>query len=88
MGERAWEDYARSIHDPATVHAMCLFFQQRNGEEFPAAGPGHHAVNLTQARQHRDEHVGLRRQRSWPALPPGPRTLSPCFPAQRAHPRR
>jgi haloacetate dehalogenase len=23
MGEEAWQDYQRAIHDPATVHAMC-----------------------------------------------------------------
>jgi haloacetate dehalogenase len=23
MGEQAWQDYLRAIHDPATVHAMC-----------------------------------------------------------------
>jgi len=23
MGDRAWEDYQRAIHDPATVRAMC-----------------------------------------------------------------
>ena len=23
MGDEAWEDYQRAIHDPATVHAMC-----------------------------------------------------------------
>ncbi len=23
IGEEAWQDYQRAIHDPATVHAMC-----------------------------------------------------------------
>jgi haloacetate dehalogenase len=44
MGEEAWPDYSRAIHDPATVHAMCedyragLGIDRVHGEADRAAG--------------------------------------------------
>jgi haloacetate dehalogenase len=52
MGEQAWEDYQRAIHDPATIHAMCEDYRAGLGID----------------RQHDDTDLAAKHQVSCPVL--------------------